>query len=85
MIWVAITYNTRSTLILIRGSMTAQWYVHDILQPHVLPLMHPLPGANFELDNPWPHTARVSQDCLRTVTTHPWPSRSLDLSSIEYF
>ncbi|GFW06615.1 transposable element Tcb2 transposase [Trichonephila clavipes] len=28
--------------------------------------------------------ARVSQDCLHTVTTLPWPARSPDLSPIEY-
>ncbi|GFT95829.1 transposable element Tcb2 transposase [Trichonephila clavipes] len=38
MVWGAIAYNTWSPLVLIRGAMTAQWYVHDILQPHVLPL-----------------------------------------------
>ncbi|GFV60679.1 transposable element Tcb2 transposase [Trichonephila clavipes] len=43
MVWVAIAYNTRSPLGLIRGSMTAQRYVYDILQPHVLPLMQWLP------------------------------------------
>ncbi|GFU65445.1 uncharacterized protein TNCV_633681 [Trichonephila clavipes] len=31
-----------------------------------------------------PHSERVSQDCLRTVTTLPWPARSQDLSAIEY-
>ncbi|GFX12579.1 transposable element Tcb1 transposase [Trichonephila clavipes] len=40
-----IAYNTRSSLILIRGTMTAQRYVHDILQPHVWPLMQRLTGA----------------------------------------
>ncbi|GFX66584.1 transposable element Tcb2 transposase [Trichonephila clavipes] len=39
MLWVAIAYNTRSPLVLIRGTMTAQRYVHGILQPHVLPLI----------------------------------------------
>ncbi|GFX27669.1 transposable element Tcb1 transposase [Trichonephila clavipes] len=42
--------------------MTAQWYVHDILQPHMLQLMQRLPGAIFQQDNDRPHTARVSQD-----------------------
>ncbi|GFW64259.1 transposable element Tcb1 transposase [Trichonephila clavipes] len=42
--------------------MAAQRYVHDILQPHVLPLMQRLPGAIFQQDNARPHTARVSQD-----------------------
>ncbi|GFY07426.1 uncharacterized protein TNCV_5086111 [Trichonephila clavipes] len=69
MVWAAIAYNTRSPLVLIRDTMTAQRYVHDILQPHVLPLMQRLPGAPFQQDNARPHTARVSQDCLHTVTT----------------
>ncbi|GFU76969.1 transposable element Tcb1 transposase [Trichonephila clavipes] len=43
MVWSVIAYNTRSPLVLIRSTMTAQRYVHDILQPHVLPLMQRLP------------------------------------------
>ncbi|GFV42722.1 transposable element Tcb1 transposase [Trichonephila clavipes] len=31
--------------------MIAQWYVHDILQLHVLPLLQRLPGAIFLQDN----------------------------------
>ncbi|GFV76835.1 transposable element Tcb2 transposase [Trichonephila clavipes] len=42
MVWGVIAYNTWSPLVLIRGTMTAQRYVHDILQPHVLPLMQRL-------------------------------------------
>ncbi|GFU56891.1 transposable element Tcb2 transposase [Trichonephila clavipes] len=82
MVWGAIAYNTRSPLVLILGTMTAQRFVHDILQPHVLPLMQRLPGALFQQDNAWPLTARVSQDCLRTFLTVPWPARSPDLSPI---
>ncbi|GFT89889.1 transposable element Tcb2 transposase [Trichonephila clavipes] len=63
--------------------MTAQWYVHDILQPHVLPLKQQLPGAIFQQDNTRPHTTRVSQDYLRILTTLPWPARSPYLSPIE--
>ncbi|GFT89363.1 transposable element Tcb2 transposase [Trichonephila clavipes] len=43
MVWGTIVHNTWSSLVLIRGTMTAQRYVHDILQPHVLPLMQWLP------------------------------------------
>ncbi|GFY09660.1 uncharacterized protein TNCV_381551 [Trichonephila clavipes] len=57
--------------------MTAQRYVHDMLQPHVLPIIQRLLGAIFLQDNYRPHTTRVSQDWLRTVTTIPWPSRYL--------
>ncbi|GFW37623.1 transposable element Tcb2 transposase [Trichonephila clavipes] len=71
MVWGVIAYNTRSPLVLILGTMTAQRYVHDILQPHVLPLTQRLPGAIFQRDNARPRMARVSQDCLRTVTTLP--------------
>ncbi|GFU20629.1 uncharacterized protein TNCV_3785231 [Trichonephila clavipes] len=44
--------------------MTAQWYVHDILQPHLLPFMQWFPGAIFQQDNARPRTARVSQDSV---------------------
>ncbi|GFX28038.1 transposable element Tcb2 transposase [Trichonephila clavipes] len=84
MVWGAIAYNTRFPLVLIRGTKTAQCYTHDIRQPHVLPLILRLPGAIFQQDNARPHTARVSQDCLSTVTTFPWPILSPDLSPIEH-
>ncbi|GFT75641.1 transposable element Tcb1 transposase [Trichonephila clavipes] len=80
----AIAYNTRSSLVLIRGTMTAQWYVHNILQSHVLLLMQRLPGAIFQEDNAQSHTARVSKDSLRIVTTFSWPARFPDLSPIEH-
>ncbi|GFY09232.1 uncharacterized protein TNCV_2991501 [Trichonephila clavipes] len=50
-------------------TVTAQWFDHDILQPHVLPLMQRPPGAIFQQDNARPPTVRVSQDCLCNVTT----------------
>ncbi|GFT90505.1 transposable element Tcb1 transposase [Trichonephila clavipes] len=64
--------------------MAAQQYVHDFLQPHVLPLMQRLTGAIFQQDNARPHSTRVSQDCLRTVTTPPWAAQSPDLSPMEH-
>ncbi|GFX54376.1 transposable element Tcb2 transposase [Trichonephila clavipes] len=67
-----IAFNTRSPLVLIIGTITAQWYVHDILHPHVLPLMQRSARAIFQQDNVRPRTARLSQDCIRTVTTIPW-------------
>ncbi|GFT74882.1 uncharacterized protein TNCV_1673451 [Trichonephila clavipes] len=67
-VWGAIAYNTWSPLVLILVTMTVQWYAHDILQPHALVLMQQLPQAIFQQDNSQPHTARMSQDCLHTVT-----------------
>ncbi|GFV15491.1 transposable element Tcb2 transposase [Trichonephila clavipes] len=83
MVWGAIAFNTRSPLVLIRGTTITQWYVHDILQSHLFPLMPRLPEEIFQQDNARPHTGRVSQDCLCTVTTLPWPARSLDFSPIK--
>ncbi|GFX99296.1 transposable element Tcb2 transposase [Trichonephila clavipes] len=71
MVWCVVAYNTRSPLLLIRGPRTAQWYVHDILHSHVLPLIQRFPCAFFQQDNAQPKMVRVSQDCLRTVTTLP--------------
>ncbi|GFU42972.1 transposable element Tcb2 transposase [Trichonephila clavipes] len=84
MVWGVIAYNTWSPLVLIRGTMTAQRYIYDILKPHVFPLMQRLPGAIFWQDNARPLTTRLSQDCQYTVTTLPWNGRSPDLSPIEF-
>ncbi|GFW01952.1 DDE_3 domain-containing protein [Trichonephila clavipes] len=45
-----------------RGTLTGQRYVDDILRPHVGPFLNGLPGAIFQQDNARPHTARVAQD-----------------------
>ncbi|GFY35687.1 transposable element Tcb1 transposase [Trichonephila clavipes] len=65
MVWGAIVYNTRSPLILIRGTMVAERNVHDILQPNVLPLMQRLPGAISQQDNARPRkgVTRLSPNC----------------------
>ncbi|GFV25861.1 transposable element Tcb2 transposase [Trichonephila clavipes] len=84
LVWGAIAYNKQSPLLLMRDTMTAQRYVHDILQQHVLPLMQLLPGAIFQQVNARPHTTRVSQCCLCTVTILPWSARSSDLSPIKH-
>ncbi|GFX03575.1 DDE_3 domain-containing protein [Trichonephila clavipes] len=73
MVWEAIAYDSR---IVMRGSLTGQRYVDDILRPHVGPFLNSLPGAIFQQDNARLHTARVAQDFLRHFQTLPWPARS---------
>ncbi|GFV70615.1 DDE_3 domain-containing protein [Trichonephila clavipes] len=51
-----------------RGTLTGQRYVDDILRAHVGPFLNGLPGAIFQQDNARPHTARVAQDFLRVLT-----------------
>ncbi|GFV02692.1 transposable element Tcb1 transposase [Trichonephila clavipes] len=82
MVWGAIAYDSRSTLIAMRGTLTSQRYVDDILRPHVLPFINGLPGAIFQQDNARPHTARVAQDFLRHFQTLPWPDCFPDLSLV---
>ncbi|GFS56782.1 DDE_3 domain-containing protein [Trichonephila clavipes] len=67
-----------------RGTLTGQRYVDDILRPHVRPFLNGLPGAIFQQDNARPHTTRVAQYFLRHFQTLPWPARSPDLSPVEH-
>ncbi|GFT92512.1 transposable element Tcb2 transposase [Trichonephila clavipes] len=84
MIWGAIAYDSRSTLIVMQGTLTAQRYVDDIFRPHVGSFINGLPQAIFQQDNAPPHTARVAQDFLRHFPTLPWPARSPHLSPVEH-
>ncbi|GFX33838.1 hypothetical protein TNCV_3962471 [Trichonephila clavipes] len=43
-----IACDSRFTLIVMRGTLTDQRYVDDILQPYVGPFLNGLPGANFQ-------------------------------------
>ncbi|GFU79694.1 transposable element Tc1 transposase [Trichonephila clavipes] len=83
-VWRCPAYDSRSTLIVMRGTLTGQRYVDDILRPHVGPFLNGLPGAIFQQDNARPHTARVAHDFLRYFQTLPWPARFLDLSPVEH-
>ncbi|GFU75142.1 transposable element Tcb2 transposase [Trichonephila clavipes] len=56
MVWGAIAYDSRSTLIAMRGTLTGQRYVEDILRPHIGPFLNGLPGTIFQQDNVRPHT-----------------------------
>ncbi|GFS64248.1 transposable element Tcb1 transposase [Trichonephila clavipes] len=73
-VWRHPAYDSRSTLIVMRETLTGQRYVDDILRPHVGPFLNGLPGAIFQQDNTHPHTARVAQDFLRHFQTLPWPA-----------
>ncbi|GFS61096.1 transposable element Tc1 transposase [Trichonephila clavipes] len=84
MVWGAIDYDSRSTLIVMRGTLTGQRYVDDILRPYVGPFLNGLPGSIFQQDNARPHTARVAQDFLRHFKTLPLQARFPDLSPVEH-
>ncbi|UYV75264.1 hypothetical protein LAZ67_12003162 [Cordylochernes scorpioides] len=83
MVWGAIAYDSRSPLLRIQGTMTAQRYV-DVLRPVTLPYLQGVPNALYQQDNARPHTARISQQALQDVQMLPWPTYSPDLSPIEH-
>ncbi|UYV65486.1 hypothetical protein LAZ67_3004489 [Cordylochernes scorpioides] len=84
MVWGAIAYDSRSPLLRIQGTMTAQRYVDDLLRPVTLPYLQGVPNALYQQDNARPHTARISQQALQDVQMLPWPPYSPDLSPIEH-
>ncbi|GFU65278.1 HTH_Tnp_Tc3_2 domain-containing protein [Trichonephila clavipes] len=53
-------WDTRSSLVVLQGTLTARRYVDDILTPIVLPMLSSRPGAIYQQDNARPHTARLS-------------------------
>ncbi|GFS60826.1 transposable element Tcb2 transposase [Trichonephila clavipes] len=83
-VWGAISWDTRSSLVVLQGTLTARRYADDILTPIVLPMLSSRPGAIYQQDNARPHTARLSQQCLQGYDVLPWPARSPDLSPIEH-
>ncbi|GFX97860.1 transposable element Tcb1 transposase [Trichonephila clavipes] len=83
-VWGAISWDTRSSLVVLQGTLTARRYVDDILTPIVLPMLSSRPGAIYQQDNARPHTARLSQQCLQGYDVLPWPARAPDLSPIEH-
>ncbi|GFU29239.1 DDE_3 domain-containing protein [Trichonephila clavipes] len=77
-------WDTRSSLVVLQGTLTARRYVDDILTPIVLPMLSSRPGAIYQQDNARPHNALLSQQCLQGYDVLPWPARSPDLSPIEH-
>ncbi|GFX92129.1 transposable element Tc1 transposase [Trichonephila clavipes] len=66
----------RTPLFVIRGTLTAQQYVDDILRTV-------LPSLICLLDNARLLTACIAMNCLTARQALPWQARSLDLSPIE--
>lgn len=86
MVWGAISYNTRSPLLRIEGTLNSNRYLTEVVEPVVLPLLQTSPQATFQQDNARPHVARIVQAFFeeRQVPLLPWPARSPDMSPIEH-
>ena len=85
MVWGAISNNFRSNLVIIRGNLTAQHYINQVLAPEVVPLFANR-ALTFQHDHAPSHSARVTTAFLQqnNVNVLPWPSVSPDMSPIEH-
>ncbi|GBN73285.1 Transposable element Tc1 transposase [Araneus ventricosus] len=84
MVWGAISYDSKSTLVVIPRTLTANLYVSLVIQSVVLPFLNSIQAGVFQQDNSRPHTAVVTQHALQSVDMLPWPARSPDVSLIEH-
>ena len=88
MVWAGISFYGRTELVVIeRGSMTADRYIRECLEDHVVPYA-PFVGDQFLFmhDNARPHVAQVVTQYLENVEIPrlDWPARSPDLNPIEH-
>jgi hypothetical protein len=83
MVWSAISYDARSPLVFVEGTLTSAGYVQHVVRPVLLPFLQRV-GALFQQDNARPHTARATQLALRDVHQLPWPASSPNLSPIKH-
>ncbi|GFX48172.1 transposable element Tc1 transposase [Trichonephila clavipes] len=84
MVWGVISFDSRTPLVFISGTLKAHRYVDGILRTVLLPFLLQYPGLIFQLDNAEPHTTRVAMNCLTAYQTLTWPARLSDPSSIEH-
>ncbi|GFW61877.1 transposable element Tcb1 transposase [Trichonephila clavipes] len=62
MVWGVIVYDSRSTLIVMRGTLTGQLYVDDILRPHTLPWPARSPDLS-PVEHVWDQLKRQMPSC----------------------
>lgn len=91
MMWGAISYNQRTSLVLVTGNLTAQRYHDKILQPHILPVINTERERFFSTTTP-DHTQNVLLSTFLLTTTSlcypghqdPWISIQLNTSWISW-
>ncbi|GFV80648.1 transposable element Tc1 transposase [Trichonephila clavipes] len=71
MVWCANSFNNHTPVMVIRGTLTAQWYADDILRTVLLPFLLQYPGLIFQQDNAKPYEARVAMNYVIVVKHFP--------------
>ncbi|GFS58983.1 transposable element Tc1 transposase [Trichonephila clavipes] len=84
MVWGAISYDSRSSLVILHTSLIAQRYVKSILRLAELPFIARHSVSRFQQDISRFDTARISVDYPRIVNILLWSASSPELSPIEH-
>ena len=84
-VWAGIIGHQKTPLIRLQGRITAETYISDILQEHVVPFFLDNPHCIFMQDNAPPHRARLTKGFLddADIQLLSWPAVSPDLNPIE--
>ena len=78
-----ISFDSRTPLVVISGTLTAQWYIDDILRRVMLLFLLQHPGLTFRHNNALPLTTHVAISYLQSCPTLPWSARLPNFSPIE--
>ena len=61
MVWGGISYNFKTDLVFVDGSLSSNSYIEQIIRPHIIPFMNTYPEVTvLQQDNARPHAARNS-------------------------
>lgn len=86
LVWGGISLNSWTPLYNFEGTLNAQRYRDEILQPNALPSLQEIgTAAPYQDDNARPHRAHVVYEFMRPhdIERIPWPVYSSDLAPIE--
>ena len=81
---MAISYNSRSHLVFLRGKVNSAHYIAEAFNPVLLPFLRQEGDVLNRQYNTRPHKAAATLCALQGVQQLPWPARSPDLSPIEH-
>ena len=84
MVCGVIFFDNQTHLVDIFGSVKAQFYDDDILEPRMLLFLLRHSGYAFQHDNPRSHITHVVMNCLQVCPLIPWPASSYNLSNRAY-
>ena len=88
MVWGCFVKNKLGPLVRLEGRITANVYIEEILEKHLLPFINNLENKEnyiFQEDNAPIHTARIAKNWkeVNSIANLPWPAQSPDLNPIE--